>query len=93
MLAWYEAEGEKRPHSPSPDNRDKGGHRRSNEGTSQYHCDDMAVELNRKLVHWIIDKQPHKRLQKRRCGGGESEHGRAGGSEETRAKSQKGSLF
>ena len=36
------------------------------------------------------DKQPRKRLQKGRRGG-ESTHG--GGSEETRAKSQKGSQF
>ena len=93
MLAWYEAEGKKRPRSPSLDNRDKGGHRRSDEGTLQYHCDDVAIELNCKLVCWIIDKQPRKRLQKGRRGGGESECGRTGGSEETRAKSQKGSLF
>ena len=44
-LAWYEAEGKKRPRSPSLDNHDKGEHKRSDEGMPRYHCDDVAVEL------------------------------------------------
>lgn len=47
----------------------------------------MAVEL---IVHQI-DKQPRKRLQKARRGGRGHERGKGGESEETKAKSQKGS--
>ena len=36
VLAWYEAQRKKRPRSPSPDNSDKGEHRASDEGASQY---------------------------------------------------------
>jgi len=45
MLAWYEAERKKRPRSPSPDNHHKGERKGPDEGTLQYHCDDVAVEL------------------------------------------------
>jgi hypothetical protein len=50
VIAWYEAQGKKRPHSPSPDNCDKGERRRSAEGTSRYPFDDVAVELIVKSV-------------------------------------------
>jgi len=43
LLAWYEAEGRKRPHPPSPDDHDKGERERADEGTPRYHCDDVAV--------------------------------------------------
>ena len=36
MLAWYEAQGKKRPRSPSLDNHDKGERKRSDEGTLWY---------------------------------------------------------
>ena len=43
LLAWYEAEGKKRPRPPSPDDHDKGEREKADEGTPQYHCDDVAV--------------------------------------------------
>ena len=49
----------------------------------------MAVE--HKVRH--IDKQPRKRLQRGRRGGGKSKRGRVGGGEETRDKSQKDSYM
>ena len=53
VLAWYEAEGKKRPRSPSPDNLDKGERKTFDEGTPRYHCDDVAVELTVKSVEQI----------------------------------------
>jgi len=43
LLAWYEAEGKKRPRPPSPDDHDQGERERADEGTPRYHCDDVAV--------------------------------------------------
>ena len=94
VLAWYEAEGRKGPRSPSLDNHIS-KHRSlcSDEGMPWFYCDDVAVTVEL-IVNCQIDKQPRKRLQKGRRGGGESEHGKAGGgSEATRTKSQKGSQF
>ena len=44
MLAWYEAERRKRPCKPSPDNNDKGEHKRSDKGMLSFYFDDVAVE-------------------------------------------------
>ena len=42
--AWYEAQGKKRPRSPSADNRDKGQHNKADEST-YITADDLTVEL------------------------------------------------
>ena len=52
-LAWYEAEGKKRPHSLSLDDHNKGEGKGPDEGMLWYHCGDMAVELIVKSVEQI----------------------------------------